>query len=194
MPKSNPVVLASACAALGFGLLVAPARAGQILYVSYESAGTIERFTSGGVGSVFATVVYFLPEFVFSGSSSRMSGSWKRPAALGGLKKSARLKWIMIGLSFGAGAERAARRFRANIFCSSATGMRKRMRGSSSVGGIAQGFDDALAVSFLVFSIGPIGITTRASRMRREIVVLGIRTRLYLCRRAPVLAGSKAPA
>ena len=66
--------------------------------------------------------------------------------------------------------------------------MRKRMRGSSSVGGIAQGFDDALAVSFLVFSIGPIGITTRASRMRREIVVLGIRTRLYLCCRAPRLA------
>src|SRR5258706_9510522 len=60
--------------------------------------------------------VYFFPEIVFSGSSSRMSGSWKRTAALGGLKKSARLKWIMIGLSFGAGAERAARRFRANIF------------------------------------------------------------------------------
>src|SRR5436309_1362085 len=71
--------------------------------------------------------------------------------------------------------------------------MRKRMRGPSSVGGAAQGFDDALATSFLVFSIGPIGITTRASRMRPEIVVFGIRTRLYLCRRAPVLAGSTSP-
>jgi hypothetical protein len=50
--------------------------------------------------------------------------------------------------------------------------MRKWMRGFSPVGGEAQGFDDALAASFLVFSFGPIGITTRASRMRREIVVL----------------------
>jgi hypothetical protein len=57
--------------------------------------------------------------------------------------------------------------------------MRTRMSGPSSVGGVAQGFDDALGTSLLV-STGPIGITTRASRMRREIVVRGIRTRPYL--------------
>ena len=44
----------SAGAALLLGLLAAPVRA-DILYVSNSNNDTIEKFTSGGVGSVFAS-------------------------------------------------------------------------------------------------------------------------------------------
>src|SRR6266496_153363 len=54
--------------------------------------------------------VYFFPELVFSGSSSRMRGSWKCTAGLGVLKQSASVKSITVLLSLGARAERAARR------------------------------------------------------------------------------------
>src|SRR5437762_2791206 len=55
MLKSYPLLLAWVGTALGFGLLVPPAFAGQILYVAFESGSTIEAFSPGGVGSVFAT-------------------------------------------------------------------------------------------------------------------------------------------
>src|SRR6266567_9532180 len=89
-----------------------------------------------------------LPELAFSGSSSRMRGSWKCMAGLGVLKQFASVKSITVLLSLGARAESAALRFRANIFSICATGMRKRMRGPSSVGGAAQRSDDDLATSF----------------------------------------------
>jgi len=62
-----------------------------------------------------------------------------------GLKQSASVKSITVLLSLDARAERAARRFRANIFSICATGMRKRINGPSYVGGAAQGSDDALS-------------------------------------------------